>query len=247
MSRLIIAMVFVLAVGSASASSSGESSIGGHVRCVHGQPLPYANVVVFGTQLGAIAREDGQFAINGVAAGAHTVQASYVGFQNSQQVVTVARSRTTPVDFVLSSTMCARDCEAVDCHRWISVLHGPCSTRVASCCFGVSSAKVSLAATAEGSRAPAPRFALEQNHPNPTKLTTAISFELGKDSPARIRIYDATGRLVRSLLDERLEAGPHTVVWDGLNEQGHRVSSGVYLYRLEATNFSAARQLVILP
>ena len=74
-----------------------------------------------------------------------------------------------------------------------------------------------------------------------------LGFELGERSPARIRIYDVTGRLVRSLLDEKLEAGPHTVVWDGRNERGHRLSSGVYLYRLETPGFSAARQLVILP
>ena len=111
------------------------------------------------------------------------------------------------------------------------------------------SGKIDLTTTTKGTRAPATHYSLAQNHPNPTKLTTAIriGFELGERSLARLRIYDATGHLVRSLLDDRLEGGPHTILWDGRNEHGQRVSSGVYFYRLEAASFSAARQLVILP
>jgi hypothetical protein len=47
------------------------------------------------------------------------------------------------------------------------------------------------------------------------------------------------------LLNESLNAGRHAIPWDGRNERGHRVSSGVYLYRFEAANFAAERQLVV--
>jgi hypothetical protein len=50
---------------------------------------------------------------------------------------------------------------------------------------------------------------------------------------------------LRLLLNESLNAGRHAIPWDGRNERGHRVSSGVYLYRFEAANFAAERQLVV--
>ena len=56
-----------------------------------------------------------------------------------------------------------------------------------------------------------------------------------------LRIFDATGRLVRVLVDESLSAGPHAASWDGQNEGGIEVGSGIYYYKLEAGEFSEAR------
>jgi hypothetical protein len=91
-----------------------------------------------------------------------------------------------------------------------------------------------------------PRFALAQNYPNPFNPFTQISFELAHRTRAGLRIYDPAGRLIRVLLDETLEPGPHAVIWDGRNDHGHAVSSGMYFYRLEAGGFIDTRQLVVL-
>lgn len=65
--------------------------------------------------------------------------------------------------------------------------------------------------------------------PNPFNPRTELSFVLPTSETARVMVYDVAGRLVRSLIDERLEAGAHTVVWDGKDAQQADVASGVYL------------------
>jgi hypothetical protein len=95
--------------------------------------------------------------------------------------------------------------------------------------------------------AASPRYLLSQNHPNPfvaEQGATAIGFVLGQQGPAKLRIFDATGRLVRLLVDEPLSAGPHLARWDGRNDGGSPVGSGTYFYRLEAGAFSETRTLV---
>jgi hypothetical protein len=103
-----------------------------------------------------------------------------------------------------------------------------------------------VAATALA-RAESPHYLLSQNYPNPfvaERGATAIGFVLGKRGPAKLRIFDATGRLVRVLVDAPLDAGPHAAWWDGRIDGGTEVGSGIYYYRLEAGEFSEARALV---
>ncbi len=89
-------------------------------------------------------------------------------------------------------------------------------------------------------------FALGQNHPNPFNPMTTISFDLPVASPVRLHVYDGRGHLVRTLVDESLQAGSHAVVWDGLDDSGRRVHSGVYLYRVEASDFTATRKMTVV-
>jgi hypothetical protein len=84
------------------------------------------------------------------------------------------------------------------------------------------------------------RTALEQNVPNPFNPTTAIRYELAQREHVSLRIYDAAGREVMTVLDEEQEAGPNTVTIDARG-----LASGVYLYRLETPSFSASRKLVL--
>jgi hypothetical protein len=91
-------------------------------------------------------------------------------------------------------------------------------------------------ATAVGDHAIPKVFALYQNVPNPFNPTTTISFVLPERTRAILTIYDVEGRHVRTLVDEVLGGGPNETTWDGADAQGNRVSSGVYLYRLEAGN-----------
>jgi choice-of-anchor B domain-containing protein len=100
------------------------------------------------------------------------------------------------------------------------------------------------AVTAAPSRTPANR--LHANVPNPFNPSTRIAFELASPGPARLAVFDARGRLVRSLARGWLAAGAHERVWDGRDESGHAVASGVYLYRLDAPGFEAARRMLLV-
>ena len=89
-------------------------------------------------------------------------------------------------------------------------------------------------------------FHLAQNYPNPFNPETVIRFQLPASSVARLCIYSLTGQLVRTLVDGQKTAGQHQVVWDGLSEAGHPVSSGVYVMRLRAGSFAASRKILVV-
>jgi len=91
------------------------------------------------------------------------------------------------------------------------------------------------------------RFSIKQNCPNPFISTTAISFSLpsGRE-PASLTVYDVAGRKVRTLVDDRLDAGPHTAAWDGKDSRGHRVAPGIYFCRLEMLGKAASAKMVLL-
>jgi hypothetical protein len=82
--------------------------------------------------------------------------------------------------------------------------------------------------------------------PNPFNPSTELRFQLQVGARVELVLYDLAGRSVHTLLDERLPAGEHAVVWDGRDDQGQRVSSGVYLYRLRAGNYVETKRTVLL-
>ncbi|MCK4302873.1 MAG: right-handed parallel beta-helix repeat-containing protein [Candidatus Eisenbacteria sp.] len=95
--------------------------------------------------------------------------------------------------------------------------------------------------------APIPtRMELRQNEPNPVAATTTIAFSIARESEIRLLVYDVNGRLVRTLIDGTLPAGVHKHVWDCRDECSNPVSSGIYLYKLEAGDQSANRKMVVL-
>jgi flagellar hook assembly protein FlgD len=72
------------------------------------------------------------------------------------------------------------------------------------------------------------------NFPNPFNPTTTIAYELSSPAPIHLRVYDVAGRLVRTLEHGTLQtAGRHEVRWDGRDETGRGVASGMYVYRLD--------------
>ncbi|MCI0555612.1 MAG: cohesin domain-containing protein, partial [Anaerolineae bacterium] len=89
------------------------------------------------------------------------------------------------------------------------------------------------------------QFVLYQNYPNPFNPETTIKFALPKPSHVKIQIYNMLGQPVRKLLDENVQAGERSVKWDSRDEQGSEVPSGVYLYKIEADNFTATRKLLL--
>jgi hypothetical protein len=94
---------------------------------------------------------------------------------------------------------------------------------------------------------PAPSISsLDQNFPNPFNPVTTIRFQLEESSRVRLDIFDVRGALVRTLVDGARPAGGNLVTWDGKNDSGQTVSSGVYFYRLTADDFSHTKKMVLL-
>ena len=89
-------------------------------------------------------------------------------------------------------------------------------------------------------------FRLKQNYPNPFNPSTRISFTVPEAGRAVLRVYNVRGQLVRTLLDRRVEAGEVTVRWNGEDQQGRAVSSGVYFCNLSAAGMNATRKMVLL-
>ena len=90
-------------------------------------------------------------------------------------------------------------------------------------------------------------FELHGNYPNPFNPSTTFTFTLPLDKRVSVRVYDMTGRLVRTLVnDEYYAEGTHSVVWNGLSDSGHAVASGQYIYTLEWGQFRQARRMVLV-
>ncbi|MEE9269164.1 MAG: FlgD immunoglobulin-like domain containing protein, partial [Candidatus Krumholzibacteria bacterium] len=90
------------------------------------------------------------------------------------------------------------------------------------------------------------KFALGQNHPNPFNPATRIDFAVDQKGPVHLAIYDISGKLVRTLINRRMRSGPHSEEWDGRDNGGRAVASGIYFYRLTAGKKSLARKAVLL-
>lgn len=89
-------------------------------------------------------------------------------------------------------------------------------------------------------------FQLFHNYPNPFNPKTVIRYDLPRTADVKITIYNSLGREVKTLVDEEQSAGAHTVIWDGLNDDGARVVSGVYFFRLRAGDYVKTRKMVVV-
>ncbi len=90
-------------------------------------------------------------------------------------------------------------------------------------------------------------FALLQNYPNPFNPSTTIRFSVSQGGSAMLEIYDLTGRHVRTLLSGEVSAGTHSVQWDGRDERGSSVGSGVYFYRLRlGSKLESSRKMILM-
>ncbi|MFC2075694.1 aryl-sulfate sulfotransferase [candidate division KSB1 bacterium] len=90
------------------------------------------------------------------------------------------------------------------------------------------------------------KLTLRQNYPNPFNPETNITFELPDRWEVELRIYNIRGRLVKNLLRRKLEAGNHSVRWDGRDDLGKEVASGIYFYELRAGNHVMRKRMVLL-
>ncbi|MBD3339556.1 MAG: T9SS type A sorting domain-containing protein [Candidatus Lokiarchaeota archaeon] len=88
-------------------------------------------------------------------------------------------------------------------------------------------------------------YALEQNYPNPFNPNTSINYQLPENSYVLIKVFNTLGKEIRTLTNEFKPAGNHNIYWDGMNNSGNRVVSGIYLYRIQAGNFSCTKKMIL--
>ena len=90
------------------------------------------------------------------------------------------------------------------------------------------------------------KFTLDQNYPNPFNPITTLRYELPENGLVNITIYDMVGRQVKTLVNQRQDAGYRSVVWDATNDNGKPVSAGIYLYQIQAGGNMQTKKMVLL-
>lgn len=106
----------------------------------------------------------------------------------------------------------------------------------------------SLTSVPQGQDVPArpEDFRLSQNYPNPFNAATTISFWLPSGSPVSLKIYNVSGQMVKSLLEDHLLSGWYALTWDGTDSRGREVVSGLYFCRLQAASHQQTGKMVLL-
>ncbi len=89
-------------------------------------------------------------------------------------------------------------------------------------------------------------YSLSQNHPNPFNPETTMRFTVPEAGLVRVAIYNATGQLVRQLMDKSLKRGRYTVRWDGRDDRGIETGSGIYFVRMEAGSFKTTKKMSLI-
>jgi flagellar hook assembly protein FlgD len=84
------------------------------------------------------------------------------------------------------------------------------------------------------------------NYPNPFNPSTTIKYSVASEGRVQLMVFDAAGRRIRMLVDEDQPAGSHHVTFDGRDDAGSAVASGVYFYRLDAAGVTQTRKMVLL-
>ena len=89
-------------------------------------------------------------------------------------------------------------------------------------------------------------FALHQNYPNPFNPKTEIRFDLPEASIVEVAIYNLMGQKVKTLTNKEITPGYHVLQWDGTNDRGSMVSTGMYFYTLHTNKYHSMRKMLFL-
>ncbi len=87
---------------------------------------------------------------------------------------------------------------------------------------------------------------LNSNYPNPFNPSTIISFDNAKDSNVKIDIFNVKGQKVKTLVNDHFKAGSHNVEWNGTDDNGKNVSSGIYFYNMKSGKYTATRKMILM-
>jgi immune inhibitor A len=186
-----------------------------------------------------------------------------VRFRKPEVDGALAAYSITPSDFQLRShAVLSFDLETLELHGgdpaglviqrldgndWISILtHLDLGERrVRASVYRLGTYRVALGETPSSGNTPT-TYALENNYPNPFNHSTVIGYQTPSAGWVRVEIYNLLGQEVRTLVNEDRPAGKYTVEWDGLNQDGEEVSSGIYFCRLSAQGFSQTKKMTFL-
>lgn len=97
-----------------------------------------------------------------------------------------------------------------------------------------------------GDQVPAAACQLDQNYPNPFNPSTTIAYRITVRSRVIVRVFDVSGKLMRTLIDGDRGPGVHAMEWDGRDSRGAAVASGIYFYRLQAGSYDETKRMVLL-
>ncbi|KPL14172.1 MAG: hypothetical protein AMS26_11695 [Bacteroides sp. SM23_62] len=89
-------------------------------------------------------------------------------------------------------------------------------------------------------------FELGQNYPNPFNPTTHIQYAIARTADVSLSIFDLMGREIKTLVSDKKSQGSYTAIWDGTDNTGQKVASGIYFYRLKSDGITLTKRMVLL-
>jgi flagellar hook assembly protein FlgD len=92
----------------------------------------------------------------------------------------------------------------------------------------------------------AKRFVVSQNYPNPFNPTTTISYQLPVSAEVELTIYNLLGQQIRKLVNTKQVAGSYQIEWNGRDDNGREVASGIYVYRIESAGFIQSKKMLLI-
>ena len=90
------------------------------------------------------------------------------------------------------------------------------------------------------------KYALQQNYPNPFNPSTEIRFDVPESGFVSLDVYNMLGQKVRALKSEIVKAGYHSVIWNGTNDVGSQLASGMYFYTIQTVEFQSTKKMLFL-
>ncbi|HOD55618.1 MAG TPA: FlgD immunoglobulin-like domain containing protein, partial [Candidatus Cloacimonadota bacterium] len=92
----------------------------------------------------------------------------------------------------------------------------------------------------------AKKTALKGNYPNPFNPVTTIAYDIEKDAHVSIDVFNVKGQKVRTLVNDRLTAGSHTIQWNGTDDNGKNVGSGIYFFNMKSGKYTSTRKMILM-
>ena len=90
------------------------------------------------------------------------------------------------------------------------------------------------------------RFALKQNFPNPFNPSTEIRFDLPENDNVILEVYNMMGQKIKTLASGNMSPGYHSIIWNGTNDAGAKVATGMYFYSINTSNFQSIKKMLFL-
>ncbi len=113
--------------------------------------------------------------------------------------------------------------------------------------FKIEAAYIETSSTSsEPEEIPGIQTELHKNYPNPFNPETTISFSLAQAGEIKITIYNIKGQKVQTLVNDQLPTGKHSAIWNGTNDNGKKVTSGIYFYKLKTDSYVETKKMMML-